>query len=527
MLRSSFVILFVCLCPWACGTARGAQVRASSKSQASTKELSHAERFARPRERLDREVRNATSKLVRNPGDAKALDDRGMARVRLGDLSNGIADIRRAAELAPKSADFQTDLAYALWTSGQLQEAREAASRALALQPVNAAAHYYLARLIVESGGSLDEAVENFKSAVDQNPLEMGFRFDLFNAYLQQGNLTLAASQLRLMRMNLPPDNAQLLYAQGLYEASVQNFPGAIADFRKALDSNPRLHPVRLDLGVALCKNGDWKAAEEVLATLTANLPQSYPGAYFHALALKNLHRTAEAKQETRRALSLNPQSAEGYTLLGIALSEDREFDSAIKALTAATQFDPESYDAQFFLGRAEYTLRNLARAREAFMAAARLRPEDVESHFFLATTLEGLGETEAALKEYRALTEKHAKDARGFLGLGNLLAKGGQLEPAAESLVHARDLDPNNFEAGLDLGRVLLRQGKFEEAIGILSKSAILAEENADVHYQLGLALRRAGREKEAMEQFAIVDRLNKQYRTGSTGMGEPPHER
>ena len=496
-------------------------------SQPATQELSHADRFASPQQKLEREIKNATSKLSRNPRDANALDDRGMARVRLDDMNNGIRDIRQAAELNPKSADFQTDLAYALWTNGQLQEARAAASRALALQPVNAAAHYYLARLIIETGGSLDEAVENFKLAVDQNPLEIGFRFDLFNAYLQQGSFVLAASQLRLMRMNLPPDNAQLLYAQGLYEASVQDLPGAIANFRKALESNPRLSPVRLDLGVALCKNEDWKAAEEVLATLSADLPQSYQAAYFHALALKNLHRTPEAEQEARRALSLHPQSAEAYTLLGIALSEESKFNEAIEALSAATQIEGGSYDAQFFLGRAEYALRDLARAREAFSAAAGLRPDDVESRFFLATTLESLGDMDTALTEYRGLTEKHPEDARGFLGLGNLLAKVGQLDAAAAALTRAREMDPKNFEAGLDLGRVLLREERFAEAIEILSKSAELAEENPDVHYQLGLALRRAGHEKEATEQFATVDRLNKQYRTGSTGMSDPPHER
>jgi len=515
------------VCLFLTGAVHGGQSPAVHKEQPSNKEPSHAERFASPREKLEREVQAATTKLTRNPRDAKSLDGRGMARVRLGDGTQGIADIRRATELDPKSADFQTDLAFALWADGQLKEAQEAARKALNIQPVNASAHYYLARLIVETGGSLDEAVENFKAAVDQNPLEMGFRFDLFNAYLQQGNLTLAGSQLRLMRMSLPPDNAQLLYAQGLYEAGVRNFSGAIADFRKALEKNPRLHPVRLDLGVALCRNGNWQAAEEVLAALAADLPNSYQGAYFHALALKNLHRLAESEQEVRRALSLNSNSAEAYTLLGIALSEDGDYAAAAKALSGAVQIEPASYDAQFYVGRAQYALRNLAAAKEAFSAAARLRPDDFESRFFLATTLEGLGQNDAALAEYRALSAQHPKDARGFLGFGNLLAKEGQLDQAVESLLYARELDPDNFEAGLDLGRVLLRQGKFEDAIGVLTKSAELAKENPDVHYQLGLALQRAGREKEAAEQFAIVDRLNKQYRTGSTGMAAPPHER
>jgi len=47
-------------------------------------------------------------------------------------------------------------------------------------------------------------------------------------------------------------------------------------------------------------------------------------------------------------------------------------------------------------------------------------------------------------------------------------------------------------------------------------------APESADAHYQLGLAMRRAGREEEAAAQFAIVDRLNKQYRSGERPIPE-----
>ncbi len=493
---------------------------------AQEKEASHVERFATPKVKLERTVREATGALARNPRNTQVLIDRGLARLRLGEAAAGIADLRRAVALHAGSADAQANLAYALWTTGNSKEALEAARSAVRADPKHAAARYYLARLLVETGGNPDEALENFRLAVELNPLEAGYRYDLFTAFLQRDDLAHAAAQLRLLSFSLPQDNPQLLYAQGLYQANVGNLALAAASFRKAVEMNPRLNPARLDLGVALCKLEKWQDAEPVLGELTRDLPESYPAAYFHALALQNLHRGAEAESEVRRALALDPQAPDANTLLGILLSQKQQFGAAVASLEAAVRAAPGNFDALFYLGRAQYALRNLTAARDAFRAAARLRPEDLEARFFLATALEGLGETDAALEEYRALTASHPQDPRGFVGLGNLLAKNGQLDDAEAALTHARQLAPQDFESGLDLGRVLVRKGKFAEAIEVLSAAIERAPQSADAHYQLGLALRRAGREQEAAAEFAIVDRLNREYRSGQSGMGQPPPE-
>ncbi len=88
---------------------------------------------------------------------------------------------------------------------------------------------------------------------------------------------------------------------------------------------------------------------------------------------------------------------------------------------------------------------------------------------------------------------------------------------------MRARQLAPQDFESALDLGRVLVRKGKFAGAIEVLSAAIELAPQSADAHYQLGLALRRAGREQDAAAEFATVDRLNREYRSGQGGTGPP----
>jgi tetratricopeptide (TPR) repeat protein len=490
-------------------------------------ELFHVDRFVSPKVRLERTVEEATRHLRQNPNDSKALSDRGLARVRLGDVNGGVEDLRHAVALSPASGETYANLAYALWIAGRLPEALEAARTALKLDANNPGAQYYAARLILDSGGNLDEAIQHLERAIELNPEEVGIRFDLFSAYRERGDMVHAGAQVRLLRLALPPDSAQLFYVDGLLAADLGHLSVAIDDFRRALAANPRLDPARLDLALALIKVERWNEAVEVLSALARDLPDSYPAAYFHALALQNTRQAPEAEKEAHRAIQLNPQSADAYTLLGILLSERGAYADAIASLQNAVRLEPNSFDAHLYLGRALYAQSNLAGARDALRTAAELRPGDVGARFYLATVLEGMGEKDAALAQYRILTSQHPQDVRGFVGLGNLLAKYGQLDEATAALEHARTLDPENFEAVLDLGRVRFRQGHTEQAIELLSAAVQRAPESVDAHYQLGLALRRAGREDEAAAQFIIVDRLNKAYRSGTAEMSKPPEPR
>ncbi len=78
-------------------------------------------------------------------------------------------------------------------------------------------------------------------------------------------------------------------------------------------------------------------------------------------------------------------------------------------------------------------------------------------------------------------------------------------------------------YEAQYSLGRALVRAGRVEEGVEALTRATVLEPSRAEAHYQLGLALRKVGRTDDAAREFQTVDRLNTEFRTNSTGMGEP----
>ncbi len=76
---------------------------------------------------------------------------------------------RRAAELAPASAEPKIGLASVLADFGRIEEAVELLQQAILLEPLTTAAHFSLARLLT-SLGRYDEAVQSARKAVELQP---------------------------------------------------------------------------------------------------------------------------------------------------------------------------------------------------------------------------------------------------------------------------------------------------------------------------------------------------------------------
>ncbi len=276
----------------------------------------HVERFAPRSEKLRSAEQRAEARVREKPSDMKALLDLGMARLRLGEADAAVADFRRAAAKSPSLAEAQTDLAYALWKGGHLEEALGAARAALLLDPGDAAAHRYAGRLLLLKGGDREEAIAHLEKAARLNPEETDAHFDLVMAYRAAGDAANAWSQLRLLQAEFPEDDPRLLYVRGQLVSDQGRSALAIDFFRRAWNGDPTLEEARDALGVELVQARRWSEALEVLAPASKANPHSFRVAFAYALVLMNLERLPEAEEAARRAVSLYPSSPEARALL-------------------------------------------------------------------------------------------------------------------------------------------------------------------------------------------------------------------
>lgn len=97
--------------------------------------------------------------------------------------------------------------------------------------------------------------------------------------------------------------------------------------------------------------------------------------------------RDQEAVEDFQRAVELDPNFAEGYYRLGLALhvtgqkdESDKAFSDAVKAYEKLTRQDPKNADAYYFLGLCYEKLDKFEDATRALREAVRVSPQEDEN---------------------------------------------------------------------------------------------------------------------------------------------------
>ncbi len=157
------------------------------------------------------------------PGEPRAFLQRGrFRREMLADLDGAIADLKHAAEMDPKFAAAQAQLAPTLAERGQLDEALAAAKKYLELLPSEPNAHVTLARVHLRRG-ELGEAVAAARKAVGNDEKFAPARAVLGDALLFSGKGKDARKEYAVLVGTEDPalhhDGAMRLARSWLFEA--------------------------------------------------------------------------------------------------------------------------------------------------------------------------------------------------------------------------------------------------------------------------------------------------------------------
>lgn len=480
----------------------------------------HVERFTTPESRAARNEIELTEKLKTDQTDGNLYNDRALARIRLQKMPEALQDLQKAIELSPKNAEFYANLGYVLWKLGKYAEAISAEREALKLDEKNYTANYQLGRFLIRTGDKslLKEASEKLRKALEIDPRQYEVRFELIAAYRELGDTAAAIRQLELLQ-DARTSDARVAYVSALLAIDKNDTKTALERFQDALKKDENLLGAWQDLGLLYAKMEKWNEAVETFTELEKRQPDSVQAKYFKALALYNSGKIAEAENAVRQVLRLDAGSADALTLLGIILAASEKGSSeAIDALTQAVALQPDSFDAWFYLGRLQYAAQNYAEAEKSLTTAIAKNPKNIEAKFFLGSVEEVLGNSDAALKQYEEIVKLDENSFYGQVGTGAIFVKQGKFDAAINALNQAANSRKDSFEAFYALGRAYILSEKFAEAETVLRKAVKLQETRTDARYQLGIALRRLGKTDEAAKEFALVEKLNREFREGKT---------
>jgi tetratricopeptide (TPR) repeat protein len=260
---------------------------------------------------------------------------------------------------------------------------------------------------------------------------------------------------------------------------------------REILAAYPQQDAAMHLLGLIALRCGHSAMAVEWIAKACARNPQNAEAFGNLGIALEAACEVVQAAASFERAVELNPAYAEAWTNLGNLRMAQGRLDEAIGCHRRATAGRPNYPEAWCNLGialAARKLLDDTAEALKSIEQALELNPGFAEAHNNLGLLLQDRGETQRALDEFdRALSLRpnyaEAHNSRGFA-----LESQRRLDAAADEYVHALKLKPDYAEAHNNRGGLLQSQGRLAEAAECFDCAVALKPDFAIAHYNRAL---------------------------------------
>ena len=158
------------------------------------------------------------------------------------------------------------------------------------------------------------------------------------------------------------------------------------------------------------------------------------------------------ADAASKRALELDPQSAEAHSSRGLTLSHKHQYQEAEKEFEEAMRLDPTLYEAPYFYGRTLQSQGKLLQAAQMYQRAVAIRPDEYQTLSYLAMAYQSLGDQDNLIEVSGRMVKAAERaimlnpgDSRAlYLGAINL-ERLGEHTRAEEWANRALHLDPTH----------------------------------------------------------------------------------
>jgi Tfp pilus assembly protein PilF len=212
----------------------------------------------------------------------------GVAYFDAGNYRAAVPELSKAAELAPANVEYRNALGMALLFNRKLDPAIKVFEEAIGVDPKNTEVKNNLASAYIMKG-ELEKAKPLLKQVLD-DPLYPTPQFAYFNLariYERQGNVDEAIEQYKLA-LDIRPNYVDAHYNLGLLYLQQGRMDRAIEQFTEATRLNPKIAVYQQSLGVAYVRAGKYQQARIAFETVLEIEPNS-PSAEYARRMLQEL----------------------------------------------------------------------------------------------------------------------------------------------------------------------------------------------------------------------------------------------
>lgn len=273
-----------------------------------------------------------------SPQRVDALSNLGLVYSQLGQPERAIQCLQDALKLDPKQDAVRFNLGIAQMRAGQYGPALTELVKVMNAQPSNLAARNLLGLCLLKLD-RLPEGIAQLETVRSANPQDPGLTYTLASAYIKVNQLDKAEPIVTALSND---DSAEAHFVTGSYYLSKLDHRRAIQELTKALERNPKLPEVHVQLAYAYFFAFKWDLSIQMCEQELALNPDDSNAVSLLGSLYRQRGRLDEAAALLDKAISMRPNDYEILYQVGLLAQARNEYEKAASILERVAQLKPE-----------------------------------------------------------------------------------------------------------------------------------------------------------------------------------------
>ena len=394
---------------------------------------------------------------------------------------------------------------------GDLDEAIIEFKNALQIDPNHAKAHYGLAQTFLAQGKAR-EGFWELRETVRLDPSNHDAAVQFAQISIYAGEIEEALERADAILAESPEDEKAWLVKGQAHEALEQEAE-ALAAYERAVEVAPDEEAPLLVLANYHRRKGDRVTAGPLFEQAAKNVPNMQTLLSLASFYAEDRTRDVEAEAAYRKGLELaEPKDKKrAYALLGNFLFGRQRVDDSIAVLEEGIEKAQEPLELIYALAQLHRSQGDHEKADALIERATEAAPNDPRPFLVLSSYRGRQGDLDAALAAANRAVELASDDESALLRKAEVLIEIGFRQDEPEKVTEGRALveqvlsDEPSHPGGLFVrAKLALAASEYDAAIQDLRSAIDVRPDWAEAHFLLGTALRMTGQRSVARSELA-----------------------